>query len=432
MADKAVEEMQEELKLLKNEIKETLGDVREYLLTNAENPFVQDSGAAAAAPPAPAAAPAPPAPAAAPAALAPQPQQQAPPPQAQPAQQAPPPMYPPQGGMPMGGMPMGGGGGGTPIIVNMGDGGSAPHLANAGAPMPARAPAPAPAPEASAASEALGLPSLGEMPSLASAPRSRPANTSRTKQAGANGASGQAPSNGQEARPASPRRPARLTEPDDNRATAPGRSSPARAYDDDELRDDEFDYEPAGGRTHDRTRDNETIADAPEFDEDDADLTDEVGTPTRRRRRAGGLGRPVRAVDEPRRSNRRQSEGTLDLITVAALAPWMEGGVRRIGKERLGSLLEVYAAMGGITNETRDILLQLLALDDTPSSKAKVPLRNSLRFLVELDDILWRGRQDWRRAALATMFADAGDMALDAEPDDDDVQEDEDEDQEEE
>ena len=48
--DKAVEELQDEFKLLKNEIKETLTDIREHLLTNVENPFAVELERAEAAP----------------------------------------------------------------------------------------------------------------------------------------------------------------------------------------------------------------------------------------------------------------------------------------------------------------------------------------------------------------------------------------------
>ncbi len=45
--DKAVEELQSEFKVLKNEIKETLSDIREHLLTNLENPFLHAGDAVA-------------------------------------------------------------------------------------------------------------------------------------------------------------------------------------------------------------------------------------------------------------------------------------------------------------------------------------------------------------------------------------------------
>ncbi|MEE8517590.1 MAG: hypothetical protein V3S98_00515 [Dehalococcoidia bacterium] len=95
----------------------------------------------------------------------------------------------------------------------------------------------------------------------------------------------------------------------------------------------------------------------------------------------------------------------VDLVTVASLAPWLEDGVRHIGRKRVKSILEVYASMGGITTDLRDVLLQLVSMDETEAEHPPVSLRDSLRFLVELDDIMWRGRQDWRRAALMSMLS---------------------------
>ena len=46
--DKAVEDLQSDFKVLKNQIKEILSDIREHLLTNLENPFLtNDDGAPA-------------------------------------------------------------------------------------------------------------------------------------------------------------------------------------------------------------------------------------------------------------------------------------------------------------------------------------------------------------------------------------------------
>ena len=50
------------------------------------------------------------------------------------------------------------------------------------------------------------------------------------------------------------------------------------------------------------------------------------------------------------------------------------------------------------------VLLQIVALDDTEGAAAPVSVQDTMRFLIELDDLMWRGRQDWRRAALMTML----------------------------
>lgn len=89
-----------------------------------------------------------------------------------------------------------------------------------------------------------------------------------------------------------------------------------------------------------------------------------------------------------------------DLFTVATLAPWMEDSVARLGKERVKAIVEVYASMGGMTNELRDVLLKLVGLDGANGARPNVSLRECMRSLAELDNLLWRSRQDPRGAAL--------------------------------
>ena len=101
------------------------------------------------------------------------------------------------------------------------------------------------------------------------------------------------------------------------------------------------------------------------------------------------------------------SDAAVDLVTVVSLGPWLEAGVRRMGRKRVKSLLDVYAAIGGISTELRDVLVLLVSLDDTATKTRAMSVGESLGFLVDLDDVLWRGRQDWRRAMMASMVAGA-------------------------
>ena len=89
-----------------------------------------------------------------------------------------------------------------------------------------------------------------------------------------------------------------------------------------------------------------------------------------------------------------------DLFTIATLAPWMEDSVARLGKERVKAIVEVYASMGGMSNGLRDVLLRLIGMDGTSGARANVSLRECMRALAELDNLLWRSRQDPRGAAL--------------------------------
>lgn len=286
--DKAVEELQQELKLLKNEIKETLTDVREHLLNTVDNPFPIESAAPHKTPSLspPTAAPAP---AAAVSAAA---------------------------------------------EVLVGEPAPAPQAAVVGDPAAAAAPAPPPAldqPLPQPVSQPLSQPAPAPQPVQAAGPRL-------------------GPSRGE-------RRP-----PSEDRGGRQQGRAPARA-----RRDER------GGGVGPWTGDNPSERPDEEAGEDDDGASD-----------AG-----------------------LDLITVVSLGPWLEDGVRRIGRKRVRSLLDVYTAIGGISTALRDVLAILVSLDDRPAKTRAVSVGESLRFLVDLDDLIWRGRQDWRRAVLASMVAGA-------------------------
>ncbi len=93
-----------------------------------------------------------------------------------------------------------------------------------------------------------------------------------------------------------------------------------------------------------------------------------------------------------------------DLVTVAMLAPWLDTSLQKIGRERLIAVVSMYSSMGGISNELKDVIVQLIQLDGADAPKSDVPLRDSLRVLAELDDLLQRGRLDVTGAALLSVY----------------------------
>jgi hypothetical protein len=89
-----------------------------------------------------------------------------------------------------------------------------------------------------------------------------------------------------------------------------------------------------------------------------------------------------------------------ELFIVATLTPWMEDNVSRLGKDRVKAIVEVYASMGGICDGLRDVLLKLISLDGASGVRPNASLRECMRALAELDNLLYRSRQDPRGAAL--------------------------------
>jgi len=118
---------------------------------------------------------------------------------------------------------------------------------------------------------------------------------------------------------------------------------------------------------------------------------------------AGSNGRPASAKGRP------APKGEVkDLFTVATLAPWMEDNVARLGKDRVKAIVEVYASMRGMCDSLRDVLLKLVSLDGVNGARPNASLRECMKALAELDNLLWRSRQDPRGAALYAALLNYG------------------------
>ncbi|MBF8266824.1 MAG: hypothetical protein HW388_332 [Dehalococcoidia bacterium] len=96
--------------------------------------------------------------------------------------------------------------------------------------------------------------------------------------------------------------------------------------------------------------------------------------------------------------------GAVDLLTVATLAPWVEEGIARVGRERLESIVGLYSSLGGLSAQLKEVLLVLISFEHDNGERGQVPLRECLRVLAELDDLLWRSRSDRARAVLLSVL----------------------------
>jgi hypothetical protein len=77
-----------------------------------------------------------------------------------------------------------------------------------------------------------------------------------------------------------------------------------------------------------------------------------------------------------------------DLATLATLGDWADRSARRVGRERVEAILEVYQATGYLALNLKTVLLKLLALDNAPVSEAPVSLRDCITVLLELNGIV--------------------------------------------
>lgn len=94
----------------------------------------------------------------------------------------------------------------------------------------------------------------------------------------------------------------------------------------------------------------------------------------------------------------------VDLLTLATLASWLENGLRRIGQRRLLVILEVYGSMGDMPDGLEEILMKLINLEPEVRERDEVPLRECLRTLAELDNLIWRSSFDGNGAAMLAIY----------------------------
>jgi|GEM_PF-2569629 hypothetical protein len=130
------------------------------------------------------------------------------------------------------------------------------------------------------------------------------------------------------------------------------------------------------------------------------------------------LGRPAapspRGEEPPRPSGEGGGGGSaFDLTTLALLAPWVERGLRTVGKEALEKVLNLYAALGGMPPTVHRAALALLEL--APEAEEGSPpcpsLRQCLRLLADLDGLLQRARRNRQGTLLLEGFLEGVDGA---------------------
>ena len=77
-----------------------------------------------------------------------------------------------------------------------------------------------------------------------------------------------------------------------------------------------------------------------------------------------------------------------DLATLATLGNWADRSARKVGRERVEAILEVYQVTGYLPQNLKEVLLKLLSLDNAPVNEGAVSLRDCITVLLELNGIV--------------------------------------------
>lgn len=372
-----VDHMDEELKLLKNEIKQVLLEIQEQVLS-AQNPFnIQ-------------------APAVMGGVVPPQPRQPAPEPVAPAA-----PAAAPMGPIIIGGIPSDGGGGGAP---------QAPMGGTMGSVFPAGYQPPAPAPFNPADLGNAGGPSIGPVGGPPEAPPAQPpASEGLGNSPFGSPLSDPAPitpveevveedSGMASVPPPYVRSPSDLSEedPDDSSMAAgpppdelatPKAKAKEKSSDDD---DDDVDFVVADGPSlqddidelHEATSEGLDDADEDE-DEVSSSFSEASEEPDSTFKTVTSKEKDVSAPIEE------EQQSVMNLITIAGLAQWTHRVLNKVGRENLESILEVSELTGRIPKETKDVLIALVPLfEANESDEGEISAKEIVSLLAQLDGFL--------------------------------------------
>lgn len=89
-----------------------------------------------------------------------------------------------------------------------------------------------------------------------------------------------------------------------------------------------------------------------------------------------------------------------DLLTVATLSQWLASGVRKVGRERMLAVIDVYSTLGGFPPALTDILTKLLNSDEGDGHA----LKEGVSLLIEVDNLVNRSIVKPNEAAILSLF----------------------------
>ena len=81
-------------------------------------------------------------------------------------------------------------------------------------------------------------------------------------------------------------------------------------------------------------------------------------------------------------------DGEVHLFTIAALTQWASNATKRIGRERVEAILDVYQMTGRLSGHLKEIALRLTCLGEKGEPERQVTTKDCIVLLIELDSLL--------------------------------------------
>ncbi len=97
----------------------------------------------------------------------------------------------------------------------------------------------------------------------------------------------------------------------------------------------------------------------------------------------------------------------VNLLTLVGLVRWAERSASKIGKERVEAVVEIYQTAGCLPASYKDVIPHIIRLADGEKPEAQPTMGDSLNVLLQLDSLLGQ-KFKTQAAILSTLFGDDG------------------------
>ncbi|MCL0065876.1 hypothetical protein M1N79_03210 [Dehalococcoidia bacterium] len=124
-----------------------------------------------------------------------------------------------------------------------------------------------------------------------------------------------------------------------------------------------------------------------------------------------GIDRHAEAADvereEPQDWGANGDRTEVNLLTLVGLVRWAEKSTSKIGKERVEAVVEIYQTAGCLPASYKEVIPQIIRLADGEEPEARPTMGDSLNVLLKLDSLLGK-KFKTQAAVLSTLFGDDG------------------------
>ncbi|MFC2027366.1 hypothetical protein ACFLU3_01630 [Chloroflexota bacterium] len=103
-----------------------------------------------------------------------------------------------------------------------------------------------------------------------------------------------------------------------------------------------------------------------------------------------------------------EDQTEVNLMTLIGLVRWVEKSIKKIGKEKVEAIVEIYRTAGYLPSSYKDTIPQIILLADDEKPEGSVSMGDSISVLLQLDGLLG-GKFKTESAVLSTLFGDDGD-----------------------